>query len=167
MSGLLPHYDDHSYKPTTVEVEEGAIIKPRKGKKSKALGADYQENDTITTKLNSEYGARKDSKKSNSKTSARDLLNFLDETAEDNLTFVKAENEDRDIIQDSLDQLKKKRILDNSIKNIYQNQVVDEEEESYLLKSIERSRKKAENNHTNKFNLLEAIKEEELGQPEQ
>lgn len=54
-------------------------------------------------------------------------------------------------MKDSLDKLKKKRILDGSIKNIIQNQVVDDEEESYLFKAIERSRKKVE---ATKFNIL-------------
>lgn len=37
-SGLLPHYDDHSYKPQTIEVDEGGIIRSRKFKRGKALG---------------------------------------------------------------------------------------------------------------------------------
>jgi hypothetical protein len=57
-----------------------------------------------------------------------------------------------------MDQLKKKRILENSIKNVVKYADVDDEEESLLLRSIERSRKKAEA-QKQQFNLLEAIKE--------
>lgn len=53
ISGILPHYDDHSYKPNTIEVKEGEFIQQKKVKKNRALGSDYQENDTTTTKLNS------------------------------------------------------------------------------------------------------------------
>lgn len=43
--------------------------------------------------------------------------------------------------------------------------MIDDEEESLLLKSIERSRKKAENNQ-NKYNILDIIKEEDVDHPE-
>ena len=83
-SGLLPHYNDYSFKPKTIEVEEGNFIKPNKFKKRKGIGSDYIENDTTTTvKLNSEYVTKKEGKKG--KPSSKDLLSFLDETAEDNL----------------------------------------------------------------------------------
>ena len=65
------------------------------------------------------------------------------------------------IIEDSIDQLKKKRILDNGIKNIVNSVALDDdEEESMLLRSIERSRKKVEIK-SKPYNVLEAIKEEE------
>lgn len=89
------------------------------------------------------------------------MLNFLDDTAEDNALPAKNEEEQEDIIKQSLDQLKKKRILEDSIRNIVVQPGIDDEEESLLLKSIERSRKRAEAvSSQKKFNLLEAIKEE-------
>lgn len=110
-SGLLPHYNDYSFKPKTVEIEEGAVIKPKKSKKGKALGSDYNQNDTFTTKLNSEYSNKRPNNKTNNKANSRDLLNFLDDTAEDNIGTFKREHEDIDVLRDSMDQLKKKRIL--------------------------------------------------------
>ena len=38
LTQILPHYNDYSYKPQTIEVEEGTLIKPRKFNKKKALG---------------------------------------------------------------------------------------------------------------------------------
>jgi transcription initiation factor TFIID subunit TAF12 len=59
-----------------------------------------------------------------------------------------------------LDQLKKKRILENEIKNIVKSNttVVENEEESLLLRAIERTRKKAEALKKQNFNLLDMIK---------
>ena len=88
---MLPHYDDHSYKPNTIELDDGVVIKARRPKKNKNLGSDYHENDTFTTKLNSEYATRREDKNSKHKASAKDLLSFLDDTAEDNVTTVKTE----------------------------------------------------------------------------
>ena len=59
-----------------------------------------------------------------------------------------------------MEQIKKKRILENSIKNMVQYESFEDEEETFLLKSIERSRKKMEANNKPQFNILDAIKEE-------
>jgi hypothetical protein len=53
---ILPHYNDYSYRPETIEVEEGAVIRPRKIKKGRVLGEDYAVNEA--TKLNSEYTSK-------------------------------------------------------------------------------------------------------------
>lgn len=65
-----------------------------------------------------------------------------------------------------MNQIKKKRILDNEIRNIVSNQPIklEDEEQSLLLQSIERSRKKAERERKEekKFNVLDSIKEEDI-----
>jgi hypothetical protein len=65
------------------------VVRQRRFKKSKALGSDYVENDTSTIRLNTEYAANRDDKKYKTKASSKDLLNFLEETAEDNIVMVK------------------------------------------------------------------------------
>ena len=104
-SGILPHYDDYSYKPEMVEVEEGAVIRPRKFKKSKALGQDYAGDAPTTSKLNTEYGRQAKRTQEDSK----DLLNFLEQTAEDREPSFKRSLEDEDLLASSIDQLQKKR----------------------------------------------------------
>jgi hypothetical protein len=63
-------------------MEEGGVIKFRKGKKKRALGEDYDQSNTTTNKLNAEYTFK--SRKNEEKQSSKQLLNFLEETAEDN-----------------------------------------------------------------------------------
>ena len=88
----------------------------------------------------------------------------MEDTAEDNISLAKKE-EEIDFLKDSMEQIRKKRILDSSIKDIAQVTRIDDDEESILLKSIERSRKKAEESNKQRFNVLEAIKEEDLDEP--
>ena len=38
ISDILPHYNDYTYKPATIEMDEGGTIKFKKAKKKKALG---------------------------------------------------------------------------------------------------------------------------------
>ena len=64
-----------------------------------------------------------------------------------------------DIINASLDVLRKKRNTENEIRNYAKEANALDEEESILMKSIEQSRKRAEKQQ--KFNLLDAIKEED------
>lgn len=42
LTDILPHYNDYSYKPQEVEVEEGSILKPKKVIKKNRLNSDYQ-----------------------------------------------------------------------------------------------------------------------------
>lgn len=115
VSGILPHYNDYSYKPSTIDMEDGGVIKFRKGKKKRALGEDYDQSNTTTSKLNSEYATK--SRKNEEKKSSKDLLNFLEETAEDNEPTFKRALEADDIINASLDVLRKKRNTENEIRN--------------------------------------------------
>lgn len=138
-------------------MEDGGVIKFRKGKKKRALGEDYDQSNTTTSKLNSEYAIK--SRKHEEKKSSKDLLNFLEETAEDNEPTFKRALEADDIINASLDVLRKKRNTENEIRNYAKESNALDEEESILMKSIEQSRKRAEKQQ--KFNLLDAIKEED------
>lgn len=52
VSEMLPHYNDYSYKPEMVEVDEGSIFKPKKIKKKNVLNSDYQDSDMTVNKLN-------------------------------------------------------------------------------------------------------------------
>ena len=50
----------------------------------------------------------------------------MDDTAEDNISLAKKE-EEIDFLKDSMEQIRKKRILDSSIKNIAQTTTIDDD----------------------------------------